>query len=90
VYPNKNKHCGFYIRKDAADSDNFTVKLDVAIEASDKTIVWHHELERKSNLIGIGFGWGWGKFMKTEDILNEHNKFLANDSLTFVISVSLV
>jgi hypothetical protein len=86
LYPNRADHFGFFIYKDAADSCDFSIEMKVSVKTSEAGTASHHEiLKDGADLCAI---LGWGQFLKTEDIFNEANKYLADDTLAFIIDVS--
>jgi hypothetical protein len=87
LQPNSKERCGIYIVKDATDSEDFIVKLDVAIKKSDKKIMQIDLLEWESHEFKFGIGRGCPKFLKNETIFDLENKYILDNTLTLIIHV---
>jgi hypothetical protein len=72
--------------KDAVDSEDFLIKLEVAVKTSEKEIIQKRLLERESNIIEIGSGRGCD-FLKNDEIFDVKNKYISDNTLTFIIYV---
>jgi hypothetical protein len=85
--PNSKEHCGLYIIKDATDSQDFRVKMDIAIKTSYKEIFQIDWFEWESNLIQIGSGRGCPNFLKNDEIFDNEIKYISDNTLTLIIHV---
>jgi hypothetical protein len=75
--------------KDATDSDDFDVKLEVAIKISDKKIMEKCKAEMESNGFKVGIGKGCPKFLKNNTIFDVKNKYISDNTLTLIIHVRI-
>jgi hypothetical protein len=73
--------------KDAVDSDDFLIKLEVAVKTSDKEIMENRLLEWESNIIEVASGRGWANFLKNDEIFDVEKKYISYNTLTLIIYV---
>jgi hypothetical protein len=73
--------------KDATDSDDFDVKLEVAIKISDKKIMQKVQAEMESKEFKINKGKGIRNFLKNNTIFDLENKYISDNTFTLIIHV---
>jgi hypothetical protein len=73
--------------KNAVDSEDFLIKLEVAVKTSEKEIIQKRLLERESNIIEIGRGRGYRYFFMNDEIFDIEQEYISDNTLNLIINV---
>jgi hypothetical protein len=89
LHSNANGYCNFLIhKKDIKISEDFSVTLVFGAKNSDKQVVPAMRLQFKSSMFADDKAHS-AKFLKIDDIFDQKNKYLTDNTLEIYISVRI-